>query len=148
MKLSWWFYKDGSANSHEDSGFVDNIVITDSNGAVMFSEDFSIQATTTQPSYVTMPIGSKVIEEVSAGTRHTCAVDSARQVLCWGYNGGSATMTLGGGTLLGNSTTPHVTLQLPDRSFRRHPASGPYRPAATSPVESTLGSPPCVGARA
>ena len=25
MQLSWWFYKDGSANNHEDSGFVDNL---------------------------------------------------------------------------------------------------------------------------
>ena len=69
-----------------------------------------------------MPIGSKAIEEVSAGTRHTCAVDSARQVLCWGYNGGSNTMTLGGGTLLGNSTTPlYVTLQGPGSEVQGTP---------------------------
>ncbi|MEC8045373.1 MAG: putative Ig domain-containing protein, partial [Candidatus Thermoplasmatota archaeon] len=113
MQLSWWFYKDASANNYEDSGFVDNVVITDSNGAVMFSEDSWIpQSTAVQPSYISMPTESRVIEEVSAGTRHTCAVDSARQVLCWGYNGGSTTMTLGNhGYLAGNSSDPvYVTL--------------------------------------
>jgi len=105
--IGWWYFKDGSANVGTDTMYVDDIVVTDGSGTIVYEQDFdSPSATSTRytPDFVSVP---GVIEEVSAGSRHTCALDSQSRAWCWGFNGGISEMTLGSPSMTaGNSTTP------------------------------------------
>ncbi|MEK9865387.1 MAG: hypothetical protein VW544_03315, partial [Euryarchaeota archaeon] len=106
------FYKDGSVNGGEDTGWVDDIVVRDSSNNIVYQENFDNigSGQIKPPSSVDLP--SPIIEEVSAGTRHTCAIDSQRQALCWGFNGGISTMTLGDSSTQGANSTDAVYVDL------------------------------------
>ena len=105
--IGWWYFKDGSAHSGTDTMYVDDIVVTDGSGTIVYEQDFdsiSVSSTRYTPGFVSIP---GVIEEVSAGSRHTCALDSQSRAWCWGFNGGISEMTLGSPSMTaGNSTTP------------------------------------------
>ncbi len=112
--IGWWFFKDHSVHSNDDTMYVDNIVVRDQTGTIVYEQDFETLPADTYsiptPAYATP--STKIFEEVSAGSRHTCALDSQSQAWCWGYNGGSSEMTLGSPSLTAGNSTALVLVDL------------------------------------
>ena len=103
--FTWGYGKDGSGSVAEDTVWVDNISID--TGVTLQSGGQS-----STPLLLEMPSSVGFIEELATGSRHTCARNTANAVYCWGYNGGTSSMTLGSSTTTATNSSSPVLVDL------------------------------------
>ena len=98
--FTWGYGRSSGSPPAEDTAWVDNISIDTG-----ISRQSGGQSST--PLLLDMPSSVGFIEELATGSRHTCARNTANAVYCWGYNGGTSSMTLGSSiTTATNSSSP------------------------------------------